>query len=562
MVAELLDSQGFTARLRSYLAPPSMPWTWILTVTLLVASGTASTLNQSRKVKIQKWIWNQSQPQALVWCEAVNFKVENKEKNHQKTNLLNSLKKKIKVGNYQFLYEGEVKRTSYYLDPKFTHLNYLRNFQSSTSNLNNFFLENPYLLNSCKVKNKEAETYLNYTTKNYLRYKMERKMKEAKEKKEEEGKEGAVKEEGEERKKRRKGGKKEKEVKEEEDQEGSWQSLTRSGLGQQEGHQCQRCRSSPGPSLRSQWLRCKQRCTVSHQQKPSPAPKQSQHPSQKQRQGPGLGKRGWMFQSNHPSTDLNRVRQTTCATSTCGVKLNKTGWSAMQVWLEQWQQRKQSKQHKQSHQPKQSHRHRQSHQYKQSHRHKQSHQHRQSHHHSQKPQCLMKKELWPETKGTSVILEFIAAGDKEDTLRSEEEMRKSKAKDMKVSYGAHTKRWRKESLQEKEESQRTKESQKTKGRVKERKDKMRKKERVEERKEKAKKKERERTKERKLHLNKMTREKKYSYPDYQKERGNKRKEVEGRKEKYKDKFKTKLERKKKKEEKKEEGKKKKKEKKG
>ena len=97
-----------------------------------------------------------------------------------------------------------------------------------------------------------------------------------------------------------------------------------------------------------------------------------------------------------------------------------------------------------------------------------------------------------------MILEFIAAGDKEDTLRSEEEMRKSKAKDMKVSYGAHTKRWRKESLQEKEENQRTKESQKTKGRVKERKDKMRIKERVEERKEKAKKKERERTKEKKL----------------------------------------------------------------
>ena len=528
MVAELLDSQGFTTRLRSYLAPPSMPWTWILTVALLVASGTASTQTQSRKVKIQKWIWNQSQPQDLVRCEAVNFKVENRKKNYQKTNLLDSLEKMIKVGNYQFLYEGEVKRTSYYLDLKFTHLNYLRNFQSSTSNLNNFFLENPYLLNSCKVKNKEAETYLNYTTENYLRYKMERKMKEAKEKKEEAGKEGEVKEGGEERKKRRKGGKKEKEVKEEEDQEGSWQSLTRSGLGQQEGHQCQRCRSSPGPSLRNQWLRCKQRCTVSHQQKQSPAPKQSQRPSQKQRRGPRLGKCGWMFQSNHPSIDLNRVRQTTYAILTCGVKLNKTGWSAMQVWLEQPQQRKQSKQrkqsqqrkqshrHKQSHQPKQSHRRKQSHQPKQSHRHrqshqpkqshrnrqshqyKQSHQHRQSHHHSQKPQCRMKKELWPETKGTSVILGFIAAGDKEDTLRSEEEMRKSKAKDMKVSYGAHTKRWRKESLQEKEESQRTKESQKTKGRVKERKDKMRIKERVEERKEKAKKKERERTKEKKL----------------------------------------------------------------
>ena len=61
----------------------------------------------------------------------------------------------------------------------------------------------------------------------------------------------------------------------------------------------------------------------------------------------------------------------------------------------------------------------------------------------------------------------------------------------------------------------------------------------------------------KIYLNKTTREKKNSYPDYQKERGNKRKEVEGRKEKYKDKFKTKFEGKKKKEEKKEEGKKKK-----
>ena len=60
----------------------------------------------------------------------------------------------------------------------------------------------------------------------------------------------------------------------------------------------------------------------------------------------------------------------------------------------------------------------------------------------------------------------------------------------------------------------------------------------------------------KIYLNKTTREKKNSYPDYQKERGNKRKEVEGRKEKYKDKFKTKFERKKKKE-KKEEGQKKK-----
>ena len=61
----------------------------------------------------------------------------------------------------------------------------------------------------------------------------------------------------------------------------------------------------------------------------------------------------------------------------------------------------------------------------------------------------------------------------------------------------------------------------------------------------------------KSYLNKTTWEKKNSYPNYQKERGNKRKEVEGRKEKYKDKFKTKFERKKKKEEKKEEGKKKK-----
>ena len=104
--------------------------------------------------------------------------------------------------DYQFLYQGEVKRTSYYLDPKFTHLNYLRNFQSSTSNLNNSFLENPYLLNPCKVKNKEAETYPNYTTENYLRYKMERKMKEAEEKKEEAGKEDEVKEGGEERRKR------------------------------------------------------------------------------------------------------------------------------------------------------------------------------------------------------------------------------------------------------------------------------------------------------------------------------------------------------------------------
>ena len=58
----------------------------------------------------------------------------------------------------------------------------------------------------------------------------------------------------------------------------------------------------------------------------------------------------------------------------------------------------------------------------------------------------------------------------------------------------------------------------------------------------------------KIYLNKTTREKKNSYPDYQKERGKKRKEVEGRKEKYKDKFKTKFGRKKKKEEKKEEGK--------
>ena len=198
MVAELLDSQGFTTRLRSYLAPPSMPW---------------STQTQSRKVKIQKWIWNRSQPQDPVRCEAVNFKVESRKKTYQKTDLLDSLEKMIKVGNYQFLYEGEVKRTSYYLDPKFTHLNYLRNFQSLTSNLNNFFLENLYLLKPCKVKNKEAETYLNYTTENYLRYKMERKMKEAKEKKEEAGKEGEVKEGGEERKKRRKGGKKEKEVK-------------------------------------------------------------------------------------------------------------------------------------------------------------------------------------------------------------------------------------------------------------------------------------------------------------------------------------------------------------
>ena len=176
-------------------------------VTLLVASGTASTQTQSRKVKIQKWIWNQSQPQDLVWCEAVNFKVENKEKNHQKTNLLNSLKKKIRVGNYQFLYEGEVKRTSYYLDPKFTHLNYLRNFQSSTSKLNNFFLENPYLLNSCKVKNKEAETYLNYTTKNYLRYKMEE---------EDEGSKG---EEGRGRKRRRSKGREEKRERREEKEE-------------------------------------------------------------------------------------------------------------------------------------------------------------------------------------------------------------------------------------------------------------------------------------------------------------------------------------------------------
>ena len=227
-VAELLDSQGFTTRCRSYLAPPSMLWTWILTVTLLVASGTASTQTQSRKVKIQKWIWNRSQPQDPARCEAVNFKEEkSRKKTCQKINLLDSLEKMIKVGNYQFLYEGEVKRTSYYLDPKFTHLNYLRNFQSSTSNLNNFFLESPYLLNPCKVKNKEAETYPNYTTKNYLRYKMERKMKEAEEKKEEAGKEGEVKEGGEERRKRGKEGKKEKEVKEGEDQERSWRSLTR-----------------------------------------------------------------------------------------------------------------------------------------------------------------------------------------------------------------------------------------------------------------------------------------------------------------------------------------------
>ena len=55
----------------------------------------------------------------------------------------------------------------------------------------------------------------------------------------------------------------------------------------------------------------------------------------------------------------------------------------------------------------------------------------------------------------------------------------------------------------------------------------------------------------KIYLNKTTREKKNSYPDYQKERGKKRKEVEGRKEKYKDKFKAKFERSRKKRRKKE-----------
>ena len=147
---------------------------WLLTVTLLVTRSTASTPSQSWKSKTQKLIWE---------------------------------KMKNRVGNYLFLQEEEQMRTSYFHDPslnsKFLHLTYRKNFQNSTSSLNSF-LNNLYPLNSLEVKNKEAETYLNYTTENYLRYKMETK------KKEEEGKESAAKKGEEEERKKGKEGRKEK----------------------------------------------------------------------------------------------------------------------------------------------------------------------------------------------------------------------------------------------------------------------------------------------------------------------------------------------------------------
>ena len=174
---------GVLDTFRSYLASPML---WLLTVTLLVTRSTASTLSQSEKAKIQKWIWNLSQIQ-----EKTNLRYELKKK-----------KKKNKVGNYLFLHEDEEMRTSYFHDPSL-NLKFLPTYPksclNSTYSWNNSFLKNLYLLNPNKVKTKEAETYLNYTTENYLRYKMERKKK-----KEEVGREGEAKKGGEEEKKIRK----------------------------------------------------------------------------------------------------------------------------------------------------------------------------------------------------------------------------------------------------------------------------------------------------------------------------------------------------------------------
>ena len=233
-------------------------------------------------------------------------------------------------------------RTSYFHDPnlnsKFLHLTYRKNFQNLTYSLNSF-LNNLYPLNSLEVKNKEAETYLNYTTENYLRYKMERKKK-----KEEEGKESAAKKGEKEERKKGKEGRKEKGAEVGKEKERSWQSSTGPGSSRL------RCRSRLRRCnlLSRASLRCKQRCRVGQHQSQSqskcqgPAAKQRhQRQNQKPRQSPSMERCGWTLQSSHRNTGRSSLKRRTGGTMKCGDKLNRTGWCALQRCLEQQLEHKQ-----------------------------------------------------------------------------------------------------------------------------------------------------------------------------------------------------------------------------
>ena len=279
------------------LPAESMPWPRLLLVTFLAlitkVTGASSAKSQKEK-RIQFWNLSfhseaeRKELQALEEKENYDQKEDyyQKEDYRQKEgNQLYTLEDPIqKDGNYQFQFTVGYKthRASYYSGPKNLYLNYLKKFQNLTFNLKSAFLKHPYLLTSCQVK-KKAEDYLKHTTETYLRYKTEEKMKEVKEKKKEverrEVRKGGGKIE-----KKEKGRRKRKEKgKEEEEQRNSWRSWTRSGSDRQGGRHGPRSKSSPGPNLRKEWLRCKQRCKQSHsqsqgqaKQKPPQSPSQSQ----------------------------------------------------------------------------------------------------------------------------------------------------------------------------------------------------------------------------------------------------------------------------------------------
>ena len=206
---------------------------------VMVMMGAASATENLKKKKNMILSWkmkNNSKPlQEVEYYDLYPME----EATLKKGNHLDLLEEAtLKDGNYPFQHAVGCKtqRASYYSGPKNLYLNYQKKFQLSF-NLN--FLSYPNLLTSCQVKTK-AETYLNYTTEIYRRYKTEEKMKEVKVKEEEVDRGGEVRKGGRKTKKEEEGEKKRKEKeKEREDLGSSWPSWTRSGSDLQEGHPAQ-----------------------------------------------------------------------------------------------------------------------------------------------------------------------------------------------------------------------------------------------------------------------------------------------------------------------------------
>ena len=186
---------------------------------MVMMSAVSATENLKKKNMILSWkMKNNSKP--LQEVESYDL-YPMEEATLEKGNHLDLLEEAtLKDGNYPFQHAVGYKtqRASYYSGPKNLYLNYQKKSQNLTFNLN--LLSYPNLLTSCQVKTK-AETYLNYTTEIYRRYKTEEKMKEVKVKKEEAERGGEVRKEGRKIKKEEEGEKKRKEKEKEKGDLGS-----------------------------------------------------------------------------------------------------------------------------------------------------------------------------------------------------------------------------------------------------------------------------------------------------------------------------------------------------